>query len=364
MTSCNCIREALPFRSSTQRHDWLVPIMGCLRLYLALKYKWPMSSQWALNELFELSSWLEQRVLAFIRRCLSKFALCILLKGCFLCCIWNLPVYLGEFGVPTEEELHGLVVDRLLKILSVLGWTSAESVLGDPIDSVFMQTLQQTKLWHLGPVSKALYHSVPSMKMTCVPFPAFPQSTGEWNTHHSILGAAKKRLATAESSTPNPCKQRTSPADRQTYYLRAVYLGNNSTKHDFDCSSPTSSRISPHPTQSLEGKLVSIIQGGKSRGSTSSTVRWNLGKMSRIQSRRHSEETKIARRESNPMPFGISRDHIIISFACELPGVPALELENDSKKKGGGECMQWMACCSRFKTLQLFRFPSKRNVQK
>lgn len=26
-----------------------------------------------------------------------------------------------EFGVPTEEELHGLVVDRLLKILSVLG---------------------------------------------------------------------------------------------------------------------------------------------------------------------------------------------------------------------------------------------------
>lgn len=313
-----------------------------------------MSSQWALNE---LSSWLEQRVLAFIRRCLSKFALCILLKGCFLCCIWNLPVYLGEFGVPTEEELHGLVVDRLLKILSVLGWTrvtlSTLSLLGDPIDSVFMQTLQQTKLWHLGPVSKALYHSVPSMKMTCVPFPAFPP-------HHSILGAAKKRLATAESSTPNPCKQRTSPADRQTYYLRAVYLGINSTKHDFDCSS----RISPHPTQSLEGKLVSIIQGGKSRGSTSSTVRWNLGKMSRIQSRRHSEETKIARRESKPMPFGISRDHIIILFACELPAVPALELENDSKKKGGGECMQWMACCSRFKTLQLFRFSSKRNVQK
>lgn len=182
-----------------------------------------MSSQWALNE---LSSWLEQRVLAFIRRCLSKFALCILLKGCFLCCIWNLPVYLGEFGVPTEEELHGLVVDRLLKILSVLGWTrvtlSTLSLLGDPIDSVFMQTLQQTKLWHLGPVSKALYHSVPSMKMTCVPFHAFPQSTREWITHHSILGAAKKRLATAESSTPNPCKQRTSPADRHTIYVQYI----------------------------------------------------------------------------------------------------------------------------------------------
>lgn len=357
MTSWNCIREALPFRSSTQRHDWLVPIMGCLRLYLALKCKCPMSSQWALNE---LSSWLEQRVLAFIRRCLSKFALdafCSKVSCVSETCLCTLVPWILWIWCPNRRRTPW---SRC--------WSSSQNSLRSWLNQCRVSVRrsnrfglhansEQTKLWHLGPVSKALYRSVPSMKMTCVPFPAFPP-------HHSILGAAKKRLATAESSTPNPCKQRTSPADRQTYYLRVVYLGINSTKHDFDCSSPTSSRISPHPTQSLEGKLVSIIQGGKSRGSTSSTVRWNLGKMSRIQSRRHSEETKIARREPKPMPFGISRDHIIILFACELPAVPALELENDSKKKGGGECMQWMACCSRFKTFQLFRFSSKRNVQK